>query len=191
MFSAASHSAQALVTVLPPLWFAVCHCHAQTSAPRAHRSADTHACLISHVLIVSPWKRDVQFPSPLSGQLASFRKRARWQTLSVHGCPHQRVLSARSKEAVQGKTRRIQRVHVPWAWMVVCKLSLFLHFKVVLNVQPLIGSLRKTNNLTENCRLVWRRKIEIVIPPNYRGHSLNIWCRRIDVHSSGTNWIGV
>lgn len=47
----------------------------------SHRAAASLICclsfaarLIPHVLILRPRERDVQFPSPLSGQLASFRK---------------------------------------------------------------------------------------------------------------------
>lgn len=80
VFSTVSHSAQALVTAPPPLWSAVCHCHAQTNAAPSRGSGNTRACLISHALILSPWKRDVQFPSPLSGHLAGFLKDA-WEGL--------------------------------------------------------------------------------------------------------------
>lgn len=70
------------------------------SLPRTGEcGAITRACLISRALILSPRKKRCSIsPTPLSGQLASFRKPTRRTTQSVDGFPRHRVLSAQSDD---------------------------------------------------------------------------------------------
>lgn len=81
-----------------------------------------------------------------------------------------------------------ERLLVLCVELAFCKVSVIVILYIISNAKP---GYRIKKKLKRKRRLVWGRKIEIVISQKYRGHSLNIWCRRIAVHSSGTNWIGV
>lgn len=130
------------------------------SLPRTDkRIADTqeqrhaHLSHFAHAHSLSMKKR-CSISLPLSGQLAFFRKLARWQTLSVHGFPRRDVLSARSKNTVQGVTR--QDSVSPRSLRVDGSLQSFTFSasKSGAKGSPLIGTLQEANNLTEKRRLV-------------------------------------
>lgn len=158
-----------------------------TRSRNTHTNAHAHTRLIWNTFALahapfSPWKRDVQFPSLLSGQLVSFRKQAVNKALLVDGfsVAHP-VNSSSDRRETEVICATLCKTHGADQLSRFLSVLSFSHHNsgpvIFLKVTP--HPPKKENGC--------KRKIEVVISSEYRGHSLNIWCRRIGVHSSGTN----